>query len=301
MYGSKGLVGSQQKWCTTRRELWAIVYFVTTQFSFYLQGGNFTLRTDHSSLRWLKCFHDKASDVLACWLYYLEPFRPFLKIEHRAGIKHGNADALSRFETRSCSREDCPDLGHKLPKRKQSKLKDHAILHPVLTRNQVNAKQGLDSQFLKIVHEHTEKPHARLLASEPSEVKILCSLWKQFKTVDGILYRLGKTSVDPWRLVIPRSIRTKILKTLHNSKWADHPGMTKMKSNIGLRFYWPRMRDDIESWVKCCRSCAMSKRGQGRRKAPLIQELSGAPFQRVAFDVIGPLPITDSSKRFIWY
>ncbi len=74
MYGSKGLVGSQQKWCTTLRELWAIVYVVTTKSSFYLQGRNFTLHTDHSSLRWLKSFHDKASDVLARWLYYLEPY-----------------------------------------------------------------------------------------------------------------------------------------------------------------------------------------------------------------------------------
>ncbi len=48
MYGSKGLVRSQSKWCTTHRELWAIVYFVTTQFSFYLQGREFTLRTYHS-------------------------------------------------------------------------------------------------------------------------------------------------------------------------------------------------------------------------------------------------------------
>ncbi len=129
----------------------------------------------------------------------------------------------------------------------------------------MNAKQGLDSDcvvvhsfsdeeikdaqyeilicwFLKMFHEHIEKPHARLLASEPSEVKILCSLWKQFKTVDEILYRVGKTSVDPWRLVIPRSIQTKILEILHNSKWAGHPGMIRMKSSIGLRFYWPRMR-----------------------------------------------------------
>ncbi len=59
------------------------------------------------------------------------------------------------------------------------------------------------------------------------------------------------------------------------------------------------MRDDIESWVKWCRSCAISKRGQGRGRAPLIQELTGAPFQSVAFDVIGPLPTTDSGKQFI--
>ncbi len=115
MYGSKGLVRSQAKWCSTCRELCAIVYFVTTQFSFNLQGRTFTLRTDHSSLRWLKSFLDKASDVLASWLYYLEPYRPYMKIEHRAGIKHDNADALSRFETRSCPRLDCPDPGHQVP------------------------------------------------------------------------------------------------------------------------------------------------------------------------------------------
>ncbi len=86
---------------------------------------------------------------------------------------------------------------------------------------------------------------------------------------------------------------------LHNSKWAGHPGMTRMMSSIGLRFYWSCMRDDIESWVKCCCYCAMSKRVQGRGKALLIQELAGAPFQGVGFDVIGPLPTTDSDKRFI--
>ncbi len=94
-----------------------------------------------------------------------------------------------------------------------------------------------DLSVFESFHEHTEKPHARLLASEPSEVKILCSLLKQFKTVDGILYRVGKTNLDRLRLVIPRSIQTKILEILHKSKWADHPGMARMKSSIGLRFY----------------------------------------------------------------
>ncbi len=118
---------------------------MTTQFSFYLQGRNFTLCTDHSFLLWHKSFHDKTSEVLVHWLYYLEPFRPYIKIEHRASIKHGNVDTLSRFETRSCPKKDCPDPGHKLPKCKFSKLEDQAILHPVLTLKQMNAKQGLDS------------------------------------------------------------------------------------------------------------------------------------------------------------
>ncbi len=43
----------------------------------------------------------------------------------------------------------------------------------------------------------------------------------------------------------------------------------------------------------------MTKRGHGRGRSPLIQELPIAPFQRVAFNVIGPLPITETGKRFI--
>ncbi len=95
------------------------------------------------------------------------------------------------------------------------------------------------SRFIELFNGHTVKSKAKLLAGESSEVKILCSLWKQFKIVDGILCRVGKTDIDPWRLIIPRSIKTKILELLHNSKWASHPGMTRMKSSIGLRLYWP--------------------------------------------------------------
>ncbi len=61
MYGSKAFSGSQRRWCMTRRELFAIIHFVTVKFYDYLLNQEFTLHTDHSSLR----SHDKATDVLA--------------------------------------------------------------------------------------------------------------------------------------------------------------------------------------------------------------------------------------------
>ncbi len=59
------------------------------------------------------------------------------------------------------------------------------------------------------------------------------------------------------------------------------------------------MRYDIENWVKYCRSCTIAKRGPRGQRAPLQQELNGALFDHVAFDVIGPLPITANGNRFI--
>ncbi len=56
---------------------------------------------------------------------------------------------------------------------------------------------------------------------------------------------------------------------------------------------------DIENWVTCCWLCSMAKREPRRQRAPLQQEINGAPFDHVAFDVIGPLPTMVNGNRFI--
>ncbi len=97
----------------------------------------------------------------------------------------------------------------------RSNTKDQEILNPVLACSQISPSNDFDShcavvqgeikdrdhhlsRFIEIFH---EKPQAKSLASVSSKVKILCSLWKQFKIVDGILYRAGKTDIDLWRLI----------------------------------------------------------------------------------------------------
>ena len=51
-FASNRLSAVEQNYCTTRRELLAIVKY-TKKFSHYLAGPNFTIRTDHTSLSWL--------------------------------------------------------------------------------------------------------------------------------------------------------------------------------------------------------------------------------------------------------
>jgi hypothetical protein len=55
--GSKALLSSQRNYCTTYRELLAIVEFVPF-FKHHLLGRRFRIRTDHSSLRWFLNFKD---------------------------------------------------------------------------------------------------------------------------------------------------------------------------------------------------------------------------------------------------
>ena len=103
-YASHSLTRTQRNYCTTKRELYAVVYFVV-YFTHYLQGTQFRIRTDHASLRWLSNFN-RADGMIARWQNKLSGYD--FKIEHRMGTKHSNADGLSRIYL-PCPREDCPE------------------------------------------------------------------------------------------------------------------------------------------------------------------------------------------------
>ena len=91
-YFSKCLSGSERQYCTTRKELLAVVLAVK-HFNHYLFGQNFTVRTDHGSLQWLMKFKNCEGQITR-WIEILSTYT--LTVVHLAGRVHNNADSLSR-------------------------------------------------------------------------------------------------------------------------------------------------------------------------------------------------------------
>ena len=102
-YGSRTLEGREQRYCTRRRELLAIVHFVK-HFKPYLWGREVLIRTDHASLKYIKT-QNNPDDQFARWVERLEEIR--YTIEIRKGVKHCNADGLSRLESEQCAGKRC--------------------------------------------------------------------------------------------------------------------------------------------------------------------------------------------------
>jgi hypothetical protein len=98
-YFSRTFNKAERNYCVTRRELLAVVLAVQ-HFRPYLYGRQFLLRTDHASLLWLRRRKEPEGQI-ARWLEILSEFR--FKLVHRPGVRHGNADGLSR---RLCG--ECP-------------------------------------------------------------------------------------------------------------------------------------------------------------------------------------------------
>jgi transposase InsO family protein len=106
-YGSYTLTPEQRRYCTTRKELLALVRF-TRKYRHYLLGRKVTVRTDHSSLAWLMKFKH-IEGQLARWLEELSCYD--LQVLHRPGKLHTTADPLSRLpddlDSCDCYRAGC--------------------------------------------------------------------------------------------------------------------------------------------------------------------------------------------------
>ena len=103
-YASQTFQETELNYCTTRKELAAII-FALKEFSHYLTGRKrFVLRTDHGALTSLFKAKEPVSQQ-ARYLGFLAEFN--FEVQHRAGVLHGNSDGLSRRRHTPCTDKRC--------------------------------------------------------------------------------------------------------------------------------------------------------------------------------------------------
>ena len=91
-----------------------------------------------------------------------------------------------------------------------------------------------------------------------------------------------------------------ILNENHTSLTGGHLGFHKTYERIRERYKWKNMKLDIFNFVKNCISCQTNKLVRNKRKNPMtITTTSNRPFQKIALDIVGPFPITQSGNQYI--
>ncbi|KAL5479435.1 hypothetical protein EMCRGX_G022956 [Ephydatia muelleri] len=106
-----------------------------------------------------------------------------------------------------------------------------------------------------------------------------------------------KSAVD--QLVLPTQCRKAVLQLAHEVPIAGHLGKHKTAKRILHRFYWPTLYRDVEDFCRGCQVCQKLSK-QKVVKAPLILlPVVTEPFRRVAMDIVGPMPRTNSGNRYI--
>ena len=337
-YSSYVLSPAQRNYCTTRKELLAIVRF-TRLFRHYLLGRPFLLRTDHSSLTWLLQFK-QINGQLARWLEELSQYD--MTIVHRSGTKHANADALSRIPDGGpycdCYRagqspQSLPCGGCNFCTRVHAQwasfeeevddvvplairaiqLADSEPSFPTREwmdrRSEIRKKQDDDPDIGPVKQWLTSKEpsSAELALSSP----ISKELWRKRQDLlvqEGILFHkwflphMSGASHAPEflsQLVVPRSLVAEVLNTYHSLPLAGHPGVDRTLEKVRAHFYWPRMAQDCKLHVAACPQCNRSKKPSVRARAPLGSYHAGGPFERIHVDMLGPFPISKAGNKYV--
>lgn len=87
------------------------------------------------------------------------------------------------------------------------------------------------------------------------------------------------------KLYVPNSLLLQVLQQSHDSKHAGHFGYLKTLHMARRQFWWPRMKRDIENYVRSCATCTMMKMRQGRPPG-LLQQVAAPsrPWEEIAME-----------------
>ncbi|XP_038064778.1 uncharacterized protein LOC119735148 [Patiria miniata] len=171
------------------------------------------------------------------------------------------------------------------------------------TASELREKQTGDPTLQKIIgwlESGNPRPTWREVSAEGTWLKTLWGAWQQLCLHDRVLYRRWDEDDrhhSRWLLVVPRSLRAEVFKQLHNDHTAGHLGINKMHAKVKSRFFVEDLRDSVVTWCTQCLQCAKRKPPPNRGRAPIRQQVSGVPMERVAIDITGPFPITETRKN----
>ena len=318
-YASRSLNQAERNYCTTRKELLAVIYGLK-QYRQYLLGRPIVIRSDHSSLQWLRKTPEPMAQQ-ARWLNFVEQFN--YVIEHRAGVKHGNADGLSRIPhpCRQCthcnetvSSDVCDDVPSDVTTVVRSIVADLAKRRPDLCSSDSLLVSGTTDEIVfsnpkdksiaqlqledpdialivRLRLECEERPDISKVQGASEVTKILWSQWHSLVVRDGVIYKLWfSKGGEPNRLLLltPRVLREEIIKKAHGGMSGGHMGIAKTCQHVQRRAFWLGWRMDVIRFCRRCDECCRYHRGQLPKHGPLQPIIAGAPFERLSIDLTGP-------------
>jgi len=99
------------------------------------------------------------------------------------------------------------------------------------------------------------------------------------------------------RICLPESLKSEIIEEYHSSQ---HTGIEITFKRISKKYFWLDMKSSISKFIRSCHYCQTSKPCNNPNKPPLGKfKTPSAPYEALAFDLIGPLRETDDGNIFV--
>ena len=149
--------------------------------------------------------------------------------------------------------------------------------------------------LLAWMEEGRSRPSWQELSHLSDHFKALWAQWERLELCNGLLFRRSfsdRTGKCRLQLLVPQTRQREVFEHLHDHSTSGHMGLEKTSEKIRFAFFWPGLLRTVKDWCKKCDWCAARKPPLKKSRAPLQQYLFGNPMERIAVDILGPLPRT---------
>ena len=331
-YGGRALRNEELRWHITDKEGLSLVEAIR-QFRPYLANVPFTVYTDNVSVKYLQQIKD-CQGRLGRWSLLLQGYN--MQIIHKSSRNNANADGLSRrsYPPSPEEEEEEPEVcsvGYEVSfcyANDPSDIKVQSV-DPVPAKqntdkqtgcpNQVPAKQNTDKQTgcPNLIRLQQNCPDFKAVYTykttgevpdDAKQARTLVAEASQFEVINGLLYHfysprsrgLPREERFVKQLALPKVMRDDILRSYHDSlAGGGHQGHERTFAAIRLKYYWPKMYDEIGKYVQSCLLCQQVKRPV-HAKPPPLQPLPVADlFSRWHIDILSGLPTTKDKYKHI--
>ena len=99
------------------------------------------------------------------------------------------------------------------------------------------------------------------------------------------------------QIVVPEKLRPLVFDQLHCK--AGHLGVHKTFEKVKDRYFWPGYGKDILHLFEKCEPCQRRNQPAPTPQAPLGTITSTYPFQKISWDIMRPLPVTEKGSKYI--
>ncbi|XP_043063215.1 uncharacterized protein LOC122319687 [Drosophila yakuba] len=252
----------QINYSVTEKECLAAVLAIE-KFRPYVELMQFTVITDHASLKWLMTMKD-LSGRLARWSLRLQSFD--FQIAHRKGSENVVADTLSR-----CVEELKLDA-------------DDALGF---------ATTEFESEEYKEIRDEILENQDRL-----PDVRVEGNLVFKRSGFDRLEEEVEGGS---WKLWIPAPLTAGLIATAHDEPTSGHGGVRKTLQRLQRQYYGPQMTTQVRDFVGQCIQCKELKAPNYRTQVGIGQEVvTERPFQKLYIDFLGKYPRSKRGKAWIF-
>ena len=282
-YGSRQLKNHEQNYPTHDMELAAVV-FALKIWRHYLYGEQFEVFSDHKSLKYIFTQRDLNMRQRR-WMEFLEDYE--FTLHYHPGKANMVADALSR--------------------------KSQGVLASIASQEWRMLETV--GQFILQYDEQAQGTLGSIMAT-PSLLSRVIESQVQDAELVSIRGRVQSGTADEgwaihtdgslWyrgRVVVPQStnLREEILREFHCSRFAVHPGGTKMYHDLRRQYYWSGMKRNVGDFVRRCLTCQQVK-AEHQRPTGLLQPLEIAEWkwEHITMDFVTHLQRTSRKHDAIW-